>query len=87
MNNVIFPFGPPIYINQVDENILKELDARIEETGGKPEFDASGQLAGRIKKQTHLDKVISESVKEDIFNIVQCSMNRQLMVKNCLCRQ
>ena len=72
MNNVIFPFGPPIYINQVDENILKELDARIEETGGKPEFDASGQLAGRIKKQTHLDKVISESVKEDIFK--HCAM-------------
>ena len=67
MNNVIFPFGPPIYINQVDDNIVKELDARIEETGGKPEFDASGQLAGRIKKQTHLDEVISESVKEDIL--------------------
>ena len=33
MNNVIFPFGPPIYINQVDDNIIKELDARIEETG------------------------------------------------------
>ena len=67
MNNVIFPFGPPIYINQVDDNIIKELDARIEETGGKPEFDASGQLAGRIKKQTHLDEVISESVRQDIL--------------------
>ena len=67
MNNVIFPFGPPIYINQVDDNIVKELDARIEETGGKPEFDASGQLAGRIKKQTHLDEVISESVRQDIL--------------------
>ena len=67
MNNVIFPFGPPIYINQVDDNIVKELDARIEETGGKPEFDASGQLAGRIKKQTHLDEVISESIRQDIL--------------------
>ena len=68
MNNVIFPFGPPIYINQVDDNIVKELDARIEETGGKPEFDASGQLAGRIKKQTHLDDVISDTVKVQILN-------------------
>ena len=68
MNNVIFPFGPPIYINQVDDNIIKELDARIEETGGKPEFDASGQLAGRIKKQTHLDKVISDTTKNVILN-------------------
>ena len=67
MSDVIFPFGPPIYIGKVGENVLQELDARIEETGGKPEFDASGQLAGRIKKQTHLDEVISESVKEDIL--------------------
>ena len=68
MNNVIFPFGPPIYIDKIDENILKELDVRIEETGGKPEFDASGQLAGRIKKQTHLDKVISDTTKNVILN-------------------
>ncbi len=50
------------------ENVLQELDARIEETGGKPEFDASGQLAGRIKKQTHLDDVISDTVKVQILN-------------------
>ena len=68
MNNVIFPFGPPIYIDKIDENIIKELDVRIEETGGKPEFDASGQLAGRIKKQTHLDKVISDTTKNVILN-------------------
>ena len=68
MNNVIFPFGPPIYISKMGENVLQELDARIEETGGKPEFDASGQLAGRIKKQTHLDDVISDTVKVQILN-------------------
>lgn len=68
MNNVIFPFGPPIYIDKIDENVIKELDVRIEETGGKPEFDASGQLAGRIKKQTHLDKVISDTTKNVILN-------------------
>ena len=68
MSDVIFPFGPPIYIGKVGENVLQELDARIEETGGKPEFDASGQLAGRIKKQTHLDKVISDTTKNVILN-------------------
>ena len=68
MNNVIFPFGPPIYIDKIDENIIKELDVRIEETGGKPEFDASGQLAGRIKKQTHLDEVISDTTRNVILN-------------------
>ena len=68
MNNVIFPFGPPIYIDKIDENILKELDVRIEEAGGKPEFDASGQLAGRIKKQTHLDEVISDTTRNVILN-------------------
>ena len=68
MNNVIFPFGPPIYINEMKKEILDELDIRIEETSGKPEFDASGQLAGRIKKQTHLDDVISDTVKVQILN-------------------
>ena len=68
MNNVIFPFGPPIYIDKIDENIIKELDIRIEEAGGKPEFDASGQLAGRIKKQTHLDEVISDTTRNVILN-------------------
>ena len=68
MNNVIFPFGPPIYIDKIDENIIKELDVRIEEAGGKPEFDASGQLAGRIKKQTHLDEVISDTTRNVILN-------------------
>ena len=68
MSDVIFPFGPPIYIGKMGENVLQELDARIEETGGKPEFDASGQLAGRIKKQTHLDDVISDTVKVQILN-------------------
>ena len=68
MSDVIFPFGPPIYVSKMGENVLQELDARIEETGGKPEFDASGQLAGRIKKQTHLDDVISDTVKVQILN-------------------
>ena len=68
MNNVIFPFGPPIYTDKIDENIIKELDVRIEEAGGKPEFDASGQLAGRIKKQTHLDEVISDTTRNVILN-------------------
>ena len=68
MSDVIFPFGTPIYISKMGENVLQELDARIEETGGKPEFDASGQLAGRIKKQTHLDDVISDTVKVQILN-------------------
>ena len=66
-NNVFYPFGPPVYLDKINQETLEELDARIEETGGKPEFDASGQLAGRIKKQTHLDEVISESVRQDIL--------------------
>jgi len=68
MNNVMYPFGPPVYLSKVDNDIIQELDVRIEETGGKPEFDASGQLAGRIKKQTLLDEVISTKVRDHILN-------------------
>ena len=66
-NNVFYPFGPPVYLDKINQETLEELDARIEETGGKPEFDASGQLAGRIKKQTHLDDVISDNCREHIL--------------------
>ena len=68
MNNIMYPFGPPVYLSKVDDEIIQELDVRIEETGGKPEFDASGQLAGRIKKQTHIDEVISTKVRDHILN-------------------
>ena len=64
----MYPFGPPVYLSKVDDEIIQELDVRIDETGGKPEFDASGQLAGRIKKQTHLDEVISTKVRDHILN-------------------
>lgn len=69
-NPVVFPFGPPVYINKVAEECINELDARIEENGGKPEFDASGQLAGRIKKQTHLIDVISKDCRNHMLEHV-----------------
>jgi len=65
---VLFPFGPPVYLDKMAEPFVAELDALIEKLGGVPEFDASGQLAGRIKKQTHLTKHISNDVEECIIN-------------------
>ena len=67
---VMFPFGPPVYLDKLPEEIIRELDVLIEHLGGKPEFDASGQLAGRIKKQTHLTEHISNTVQEQSFNTV-----------------
>jgi hypothetical protein len=69
-NPVIFPFGPPVYLNKVAVECVEELDARIEEVGGKPEFDASGQLAGRILKQTHIKDVISKDCEYHILQHV-----------------
>ena len=65
---VLFPFGPPVYLDKMAEPFVAELDSLIEKLGGVPEFDASGQLAGRIKKQTHLTKHISKDVEECIIN-------------------
>ena len=47
---VFFPFGPPVYVDKVLPEFVEELDNLIEEHGGKIEFDASGLLAGRIRK-------------------------------------
>tara|TARA_B100001769_G_scaffold273257_1_gene269089 strand:- start:680 stop:1471 length:792 start_codon:yes stop_codon:yes gene_type:complete len=63
---IMFPFGPPIYMDKITEPILRELDVLIEDLGGQVEYDASGQLAGRIKKQTTLTSSISMDVEECI---------------------
>ena len=64
---VLSPFGPPIYIDTVSEKAVDELDKLIEELGGNIEFDASGRLAGRIKKQTELTNQISDELFNEIL--------------------
>ena len=64
---VIYPFGPPVYMDVVSEEFIKELDNLIEETGGKVEFDVSGLLAGRIAKQTELQDVVSGDLEHHII--------------------
>ena len=51
---VFMPFGPSVYLDQVSDKAVDELDKLIEELSGKIEFDAANRLAGRIKKQTDL---------------------------------
>tara|TARA_B100000212_G_scaffold190931_1_gene143926 strand:- start:62 stop:871 length:810 start_codon:yes stop_codon:yes gene_type:complete len=64
---VHFPFGPPIYLDKCPDNIISELDALIEQLGGKIEYDASGLLAGRIKKQTSLTENVTSTIQENII--------------------
>ena len=66
-NPLLLPFGPPVYLDKMDESYITELDNKIEELGGKIEFDASGLLAGRIKKQTNLEGQISPELEESII--------------------
>ena len=68
---VLFPFGPPIYLDKVPEHIIRELDVLIETLGGKVEYDASGLLAGRIKKQTSLTENVTSTIQENI--IMHCN--------------
>ena len=64
---VHFPFGPPVYLDKCPDNIISELDALIEQLGGKIEYDASGLLAGRIKKQTSLTENVTSTIQENII--------------------
>ena len=66
-NPLLLPFGPPVYLDKVEEKYITELDNKIEELGGKLEFDASGLLAGRIRKQTNLEGQISPELEESII--------------------
>ena len=66
-NPLLLPFGPPVYLDKMEEKYITELDDKIEELGGKLEFDASGLLAGRIKKQTNLEGQISPELEESII--------------------
>ena len=91
---VMFPFGPPIYLDKMSEDVIRELDVLIEQLNGKPEFDASGQLAGRIKKQTHLHQHISNTAQEEIvahcnrmFRMVQEAPATQMPNYNSLSMQ
>ena len=68
---VHFPFGPPVYLDKCPDNIISELDALIEQLGGKIEYDASGLLAGRIKKQTSLTENVTSTIQENI--IMHCN--------------
>ena len=68
---VLFPFVPPIYLDKVPEKIIRELDVLIETLGGKVEYDASGLLAGRIKKQTSLTENVTSTIQENI--IMHCN--------------
>ena len=64
---VVFPFGPAVYLDHITEKGVEELDGHIETLGGKVEFDASGRLAGRIKKQTDLTNQISDDLYNEIL--------------------
>ena len=64
---VFMPFGPSVYIDQVSDKAVDELDKLIEELGGNIEFDASGRLAGRIKKQTDLTSSISPELADELM--------------------
>ena len=64
---VFMPFGPSVYLDQVSDKAVDELDNLIEELGGKIEFDASNRLAGRIKKQTDLTKSVSAELANELM--------------------
>ena len=63
--------------NKVPEKIIRELDVLIETLGGKVEYDASGLLAGRIKKQTSLTENVTSSIQENI--IYHCTNNKRII--------
>lgn len=64
MSETFLPFGPSIYLGQLEEPILQELQANVEMVRGDKygSFDYRGRVVGRVSEQYDLSSVCSEQV-------------------------
>ena len=73
-----FPFGPPIFVGQIDDSILSEFQSRLdkyEEQDVPEEKDASGCLAGRVKKQMVIQDDMSQAAIDEILGVAAMYYN------------
>lgn len=59
---VIMPFGPPVYIGKLSEEVLNEIQTHIETVREDYSRDMGERLAGRIREQYSITDLCSENV-------------------------
>lgn len=60
------PFGPPVYVGQLDKPILRELQNSIDIVRGDTSFDFRSRVVGRVNEQYYLGDVCSEQVYDHL---------------------
>lgn len=60
--HVFAPFGPPVYVGQLDVNILHELQTHVDTVRNDESRDMGERLAGRIIQQYDISDLCSDRV-------------------------
>ena len=69
--NTFFPFGPPVYINNIDPKYVEEMLEHVDTAQMTPnKYDKRDSLAGRIDDQYTIEPLTSEACKGHILQHV-----------------
>ena len=71
VTNTFFPFGPPVYISNIDPKYVEEMLEHVDTASASPEnYDKRDSLAGRIDDQYTIESLTSEACKGHILQHV-----------------
>ena len=68
--NTFFPFGPPVYLSQIDPKYISEMEQSIETATSDEEYSARSGLAGRIDDQYQILPLTSDACQGHIIQHV-----------------
>lgn len=69
--NTFFPFGPPLYISQIDPKYVTEMLECTEKAATDPKYDNRALLAGQIDDQYSIIELASEACGGHILQHVE----------------
>ena len=71
VTSTFFPFGPPVYINNIDPKYVEEMLQHVDTASASPDnYDKRDSLAGRIDDQYTIEPLTSEACKGHILQHV-----------------
>lgn len=66
---IISPFGPPVWVGKLDEDIINDVNDIIESRRGDPKSKIGADLlAGRVEEQLTIEDVVSDTTKNHILD-------------------
>ena len=65
--STFFPFGPPVYLDKIEDKYIEEMTDALDIAYGDEEYDMRDRLAGRIDDQYEIMPLVSDSCKGHIM--------------------